>query len=186
MYLEEVYEGIATKVVLVDYAQGYRTGEFDCGLSDYNDFLCNDAPYYIQQNIVQIKLLVNKRNADVIAYMALCSDSFLLDAKERESEGLDIPFNSVPALKIGQMSVSRKYRDKPYGSFMLFLALGYMERLNDMGVGCRFLVVDADVERDPGVSRFYERNGFVFNERVNKTRSKSKSMRYDLIQDKDI
>jgi len=89
---------------------------------------------------------------------------------------------SVPALKIGQLAVSQRHRDKPYGSFMLFLALGYLKRLNNMGVGCRFLVVDADIEHNPDVPRFYEKNGFIYNERINKTRDKIKSMRYDLIQ----
>lgn len=64
---------------------------------------------------------------------------------------------------------------------MLSLALGFAEQMNDLGVGCRFIVVDADTENNPETPKFYERNGFVYNERENKNRKKSKSMRYDVL-----
>jgi len=117
--------------------------------------------------------------------MALSADSFRLDPDEKAKEGLDIPFNSVPALKIGKLACSCKHKDKPYGSFMLWLALGYAEHLNQIGVGCRFIVVDADVEYNPSTPEFYEKNRFVFNEKMNENRKNPKnlSMRLDIFQD---
>ena len=182
MYKEEEFEEISTAVFLVDYSPGYKLGEFDCGLKDYNDFITNDARIYIEQNICQVKLLLCKQTANIVAYMALNTDSFILDPEEKKKENLDIPFNSVPALKIGKLATSSSYKDKPYGSFMLSLALGYLEQLNDLGIGCRFLVVDADIEHDARVPEFYEKNGFVYNEKYQK-RGKSKSMRYDVFED---
>jgi len=164
-------------VILVDFSPGYKLGDFDCGVKDYNDFLVNDAQIYIDQYISKVKLLIDKQNADVIAYMALSADAFLLDDDEKRKEGLDIPFKSVPALKIGKLAVDVKYKDYPYGSFMLSLALGYLEQTNSMGIGCRFLVVDADVEHNPDTPRFYEINGFIYNEKY-KARTKSVSMIY--------
>jgi hypothetical protein len=47
----------------------------------------------------------------------------------------------------------------------------------------RFLTVDADVEYDPDTPRFYEKNGFVYNQHDHyKKRTDNKSMRYDLFE----
>ncbi|PKM79513.1 MAG: N-acetyltransferase [Firmicutes bacterium HGW-Firmicutes-14] len=183
---EEEFEEISKHVVLVDYSPGYKLGDFDCGIPDYNEFLVFDAPIYLAQNICQVKLLLDKQSADIIGYMALNSDSFRLDQDEKLKEGLDIPYNSVPALKIGKLAIDAKYKDKPYGSFMLWLALGFAEQLNRLGVGCRFIIVDADVEHNPETPCFYEKNGFVYNEKMNQSRKKqprSLSMRLDIFQD---
>lgn len=118
--------------------QGYRLGDFDCGIADYNDFLCSDAPYYIEQNVTQIKLLINKENADVIAYMVLCSDSFILSDKEKALVGLEIPINTLPSLKIGKLAVSQRYTGKLYGSFMLFLAWVTRNSLTSLGLDAGF------------------------------------------------
>lgn len=182
-YREEEFEKITDTVVLVDYSPGYKLGDFDCGTSDYNEFLVHDAPLYIEQNICRVKLLIDKQTADIIGYLALSSDSFNLDPEEKEKEGLNIPFNSVPALKIGKIAVSSSYKEKPYGSFLLGLTLGYAEQLNELGVGCRFIVVDADIEHNPKTPEFYELNGFIYNEKMNCNRTKSKSMRLDIFQD---
>ena len=99
-YKEEEFENILPMVELVNYSLGYRLGDFDCDSEDYNSFLSNDAKYYIQENICQVKLLINKQNGDIIAYMALNTDSFLLDPEEKEKEKLDIPFNSVPSMTV--------------------------------------------------------------------------------------
>ncbi|WP_418792153.1 GNAT family N-acetyltransferase [Phosphitispora sp. TUW77] len=171
-YREEEFENISETVVLVDYSPGYKLGDFDCGTSDYNEFLTYDAPLYIEQNLCQVKLLLDKKNADIIGYIALSSDSFVLDPDEKAKEGLKIPFNSVPALKIGKLAVSCNHKNQPYGSFLLGLALGYAEKLNAMGVGCRFIVVDADIEHNPRTPEFYKRNGFVYNEKMNHLKNK--------------
>jgi hypothetical protein len=185
-YREEEFEDILKAVVLVDYSPGYKLGDFDCGIPDYNEFLVSDAPIYIEQNICQVKLLLHKQTADIIGYMALNSDSFKLDEEEKLKEGLEIPYNSVPALKIGKLAINTKYKDKPYGSFMLWLALGFAEQLNRLGIGCRFIIVDADVEHNPETPAFYKKNGFVYNEKMNERRKKqprSLSMRLDIFQD---
>lgn len=182
-YCENEFEKISEAVVLLDYSPGYKLGDFNCGIKDYNDFLINEAPIYIEQNISRVKLLINKQSADVIAYMTLSSDSFILDQEEKKKENIDVPFSSVPALKIGKLAVSNNYKDSPYGSYMLWIALGFLAQINEIGVGCRFLVIDADVLHNPDTPRFYEKNGFVYNEKQNKGRSKNLSMRYDVFDD---
>ncbi|SHI48866.1 hypothetical protein [Desulfosporosinus lacus] len=82
-YCENEFEYILQTVVLVPYSPGYKLGDFDCGTEDYNQFLTNDAQYYVEQNISQVRLLIHKQTADLIAYMALSTDSFLLDKEEK-------------------------------------------------------------------------------------------------------
>lgn len=181
-YGENEFEYILQTVVLVPYSPGYKLGDFDCGTEDYNQFLTNDAQYYVEQSISQVRLLIHKQTADVIAYMALSTDSFLLDKEEKMKEAIEIPINSIPALKIGKLAVDFRYKDKPYGSFMLWLALGVLEQINETGVGCRFLVVDADITQNTETPSFYEKNGFVYNEKENRHRTRAISMRYDVFQ----
>jgi len=181
-YREDEFEDMLQALVLVPYSPGYKLGDFDCGIEDYNQFLTNDGQYYVEQNISQVRLLIHKQTADIIAYMALSTDSFLLDMDEKIKENIDIPINSIPALKVGKLAVDRKYKDRPYGSFMLWLALGVLEQINEVGVGCRFLVVDADITQSPETPTFYEKNGFVNNEKENMHRTRAISMRYDVFQ----
>ncbi len=114
--------------------------------------------------------------------MALNTDSFLLDDVEKKKEGLKIPFKSVPALKVGKLAIDIKYANKGYGSFLLWMALGFVEQLNESGIGCRFIVVDADVQSNSRTPEFYTKNGFVENEKMNKGRNRSVSMRYDIFE----
>jgi len=183
-YREEEFENMLQAVVLLDYSPGYRLGDFDCEVQDYNDFLVNDAPYYIEQNICQVKILLEMKTGNVIAYMTLNADSFILDQAEKEREHIEVPYKSIPALKIGKLAVDKRYRDKPYGSFMLWLAMAHLEQMNEVGIGGRFLVVDADITNNPKTPEFYEKNGFVYNEKVNeRERTDSLSMRLDIFQD---
>lgn len=95
-YREDEFEDILQTVVLVPYSPGYKLGDFNCGTKDYNEFLLNDAQYYVEQNISQVRLLIHKQTADVIAYIALSTDSFLLDKEEKEKE--DRMISHCPAL----------------------------------------------------------------------------------------
>jgi hypothetical protein len=48
---------------------------------------------------------------------------------------------------------------KYYGRYLLWLSIGLAKEINDFGVACRFLTVDADISADPSVPEFYEKNG---------------------------
>lgn len=183
------YEEIAqfTSFVRLDELdENYDLKQFDCGIEDYNNFLIHDARYYMENNISSVHLLIHNEYKDIIGYVALLTDSFLLDKDEKKRLKLNIPFNSVPALKIGKLAVSKKYqKDKyHYGSFLLELCLGKAEELNEAGIACRFLTVDADIEFNENTPKFYESNYFVRNEHKSfKNRTKSISMRYDLFNE---
>lgn len=182
MYLQdEMFAQIAKQVKLVEYDEHYRINDFDSGLADYNEFLIELARECIDQNICRVYLLINKVNADVIGYMTLSNDSIKLSDNEKEIHGLDsIPFRSVPAIKIGQLATDTKYRElcKGYGSYLIELAIGFAVKMgeSDYGTVCRFITVDVDTKNDTdeySLTHFYLKNGFEFNEQLNKNLSKS-------------
>jgi len=179
IYLES-FKRIEETAVLVDYSSGYKLEDFQCKDPDYALWLKNDAPYYIQQSISRIKLLINKQNDSVMCYMALCSDSFRLNDAEKIRMNLNIPYKSVPALKIGKLATDISYQGQSCGSYMLWLALGIADEMNSAGIACRFLTLDADITVEPNTPKFYERMGFVNNEAMNSRRTDCVSMRYDI------
>ncbi len=113
-----VFTELAQQMVLVNYSPGYKLGEFDCGITEYNNFIQNDAESLIELNFTQIKLLINKSNADVVGYIALCSDSFLVDKEEKEK--YKIPFATYPALKIGKLAINKNYSGRKIGHYLIF------------------------------------------------------------------
>jgi hypothetical protein len=100
----ESFKLIEETALFVDYSSGYKLEDFQCKDPDYALWLQNDALYYIQQNISRVKLLINKLNNDIMCYMALCSDSFRLSDEEKIRMNLNVPYKSVPALKIGKLA----------------------------------------------------------------------------------
>lgn len=69
-----------------------------------------------------------------------------------------VPYASIAALKIGKLAVNKELSDtarcKGYGSFMLELARAYAFQMNTMGVACRFITVDADIEFNADTPNF--------------------------------
>ena len=190
MYLSEIlFEDIKKQVKLVEFDENYRISDFDSGHPDYNDFLKDLANECIEENICKVYLLINKNNADIIGYITLSNDSIKLSDDEKEIHGLDsIPFRSVPALKIGQLAIDKKYREKckGYGSYLIELAIGFAAKMNESEYGTvsRFITVDVDTRNDAEdkkLTDFYIKNGFEFNEEHNRDRRKTaKSMRLDI------
>ena len=69
-----------------------------------------------------------------------------------------------------------------YGFFMLWLAFAIASDISELGIGCRFLSVDADIEHDPNTKDFYLKAGFIPNIKY-KSRTKAVSMRFDIQYD---
>lgn len=163
---------------LVDFSPGFRLGDFACEFKEYNDWITNDANIYIQNNLSRVHLLVNRQNGDIAAYMALCTDSFTIE--ERAKQKYQLPFATLPALKIGKLAVSQNYLGYGIGTYMIQLAIGMADYILK-SAGCRFITVDADVRYNSNTPEFYLKNGFVFNEHsIYSKRKDNRSMRYDL------
>lgn len=158
-------------------------GHFSNEYEEYNVFLKEDAREFEALNISRTHLLVNSKEESVLAYMSLVADGVQLSKIEKELTVLGlIPFSNFLAMKIGKLAVDYNAKQKYYGigSLMIQLARGFASNLNDNGIACRFLTIDADIEHNPNVTEFYTKNGFVPNERLSNKNRVTVSMRKDI------
>jgi hypothetical protein len=175
------YQLISEKTSLVQFNESYAIQSFDCGIEDYNNFLIHDARKYIDMGVSSIQLLIENGTDFILGYMALLTDSFFLDKAEKQRLELDIPFSSVPALKVGKLATHQARKEHHYGCYLLEIALGHAQELLENGIACRFLTLDADIEYNPETPVFYEMNGFIRNEhKMQQNRNGNISMRYDI------
>jgi GNAT superfamily N-acetyltransferase len=157
-------------------------GNFDCGITEYNDYLLRDALRSRNDHIALTWLLTERSTGKTAAYMSLIMDAIKLSFTEKEHHKLDYPFKTIPAMKIAKLAVdgsfSKKY--KGIGTFMIDSAERLAWACNSAYCAARFLTVDADIEHDKGVLSFYEKNGFVPNSELFNKNRKTVSMRKDV------
>ena len=157
---------------------------FSCQITEYNNYLFNDALRSQNDHIALTWLLQERTTGTITAYMSLIADAIKLSISEKEIHNLNYPFKTIPApaLKIAKLAVSysaqKKY--KGLGTFMVDKALALARICNNQFFACRFLTVDADIEHNATVINFYEKNGFLANAEMNNKRSKLISMRKDV------
>ena len=161
---------------------------FDSHVTEYNNFL-KIADKFYDLNISKTFLLIHKKTNELLAYMTLSADSIKLTSEEKELHEISkVPYASIPAMKVGKLAVnkegSEEVKRKGYGSFMLEMARAFAFDMNELGVACRFITVDADIEYDPNTPIFYEKNGFVENLSNKRRNAKHTiSMRKDIFAD---
>ncbi len=158
---------------------------FDSGIEEYNDFLLI-ADKFFDLNVSRTFLLLHRKTNELLAYMTLSADSIKLTGEEKEIHEIGkVPYASIPALKVGKLAVNKKISEdasrKGYGSFLLEVARYYAIEMNDLGVACRFITVDADIEYNKNTVKFYYKNGFIEN-----LSNKRKNNKYTISMRKDI
>lgn len=158
---------------------------FDSHIEEYNNFLKVAEKFY-DLNISKTFLLIHRETNELLAYMTLSADSIKLTNEEKEIHDIGkVPYASIPALKVGKLAVnkepSKKAARKGYGSFLLEMARAYAFSMNELGVACRFITVDADIEYDPDTPQFYFKNGFVEN-----LSNRSRNAKHTISMRKDI
>ena len=174
---------IEERLTLLPIGEVKSIGSFSNEYAEYDIFLKEEAQNFENLNISRTHLLIDKINECILAYMSLVTDSVQLTKNEKELLELGlIPFSTFPAMKIGKLAVDSEAKMKYHGigSLMLRLARGFTSNLNDNGIACRFLTIDADVENNPNVTEFYIKNGFVPNESLNNKNRLTISMRMDI------
>lgn len=152
---------------------------FDCGDADLNGFLVDDAISFHNKHIGKTFIITNEE--EIIGYFCLLNDKI---TKIEASNGAwkkvkklfpqDKHFNSYPAIKIGRLAVSLKYKGQGFGSQILMAiktSLIDEVSLSDF----RFLTVDANLSAVP----FYEKNGFNFLDSDDKNKH-TRLMFYDM------
>jgi len=164
--IDLIKEDIAKILVIEKLSVSNLNGSF-CVLpefEEYKAFLNIDAINYQSMFISKTYLLIEKDSRNIVAYISLASDTVALKPQEKKKFGLQkIPFLFLPALKITKLAVSKNYREKysHVGSFLIDFACDKAFNVNTDFMACRLISVDADIEHNPNVIKFYEENGFT-------------------------
>lgn len=130
--------------------------------SEYKDFLYNDALNYQELYISNTYLLIERLTRKILAYISFACDTVALNLKEKKKSSLEgIPYTFLPAFKITKLAVSNLAVDYEHiGSFLIMFACDKAFNCNNEFSACRIVSVDADIEHNPDVIKFYEKNGF--------------------------
>lgn len=146
---------------LVPLTPDYCIGAFDCGDSDLNEFLTDDAKHFLEKRIANTFILEDEGR--IVAYFCLLNDkvsrleitnSKWKRIKDSFPEGKR--FRSYPSVKIGRFAVSVDYRGRNIGSDLMNSLKELLA--SEMGRSAfRFITVDAYLSAIP----FYEKNGFM-------------------------
>jgi hypothetical protein len=180
-------EEIINTTHLVPFSKYYKLDQFDCGIPEYNQFLIDSADVFQNSGITNTQLLLDNFTGNIIGYISLCMSSVKLTDNEKCSCHLEsVPYKSVPALLLGKLAVDKNYRSKRkgYGSYLVAITRGFAAEINNNGIACRFVVVDADIQYNPNTPQFYRKNLFVPNESCGKQSHKTTfSMRLDIYND---
>ena len=145
---------------LIQLTSDYEMKPFDCGDTQLNGFLLNDARLFHEKKLATTYLICDKEK--IIGYFSLFNDKI---SKQEVSKAVwrrikklfphSKHFGSYPAVKIGRLAVSSSYRGKEFGSEIMFVIKHLLKREPGHS-SFRFLTVDAYLDAIP----FYERNGF--------------------------
>lgn len=146
---------------LVPLTSDYVISEFDCGDSDLNEFLSEDAKHFLEKRIANTFILED--DGRIAAYFCLLNDkvsrleitnSRWKKIKDSFPEGKR--FRSYPSIKIGRFAVSLNYRGRNIGSDLMD-SIKQILNTEMSRSAFRFITVDAYLSAVP----FYERNGFI-------------------------
>jgi len=152
------------------------TEKFDCGDSDLNEFLKEDALNYMKGKIAVTYLCLYE--CEVIGFYCLANDAIEVKGKPKKVlKRLGKPQRTYPAIKIGRLGIDKRFAGKGVGSRIIEITIGTALTHSD-NVGCKYLSVDAYDE--PYVIRFYEKNGFMHLK--TKKRRKKIPMYLDLLK----
>jgi GNAT superfamily N-acetyltransferase len=163
------------EIVPPDPAQ-HSIADFDCGHADLNDYIKNYCARQADQRLAYTKVALYQNN--LVGYITLLSDSIILHESERKwFIERKFTVRHVAALKIGRLGTDNRYKGQGIGTALMKYAVGVAFRLNELGVGCRFLTLDSD----KGAMTFYESLGFVYSQHRDYKKKDYPNMHYDLI-----
>src|SRR3954470_13717066 len=120
--------------------EGPVTDRFDCGEKDQNEFLLQRA-WREQQDGWSFTHLAYVGGM-LAGYVTLANDAIELSVDERLES---TPSATVPALKVAQFAVDKRFQGHRVGEKLLVLALWHAQQTSQgtaLGAGCRLLTLD--------------------------------------------
>ena len=145
---------------VVQLTSDYEMKPFDCGDTELNGFLLNEAKAFSKNRLANTFLICD--GDVIIGYFSLFNDKI---SKQEVSKAVwrkikklfphSKHFGSYPAVKIGRFAIALQYRNCGMGRKMM-VVLQYRLKKEISSSTFRVLTVNAYLEAIP----FYERNGF--------------------------
>lgn len=137
---------------------------FNCGNTDLNGFLFDDAKNYANQLLATTFIIQSE--TETVAYFNYLNDkishteignkkTFLDRISSILAQGKD-GYTSYPAVKIGRLAVSQNFKGNGYGRDILNFTKALF--VDNNRTGCKFITVDAYRES----LDFYLKNGFKY------------------------
>ena len=146
---------------IVPLTLDYKLTSFDCGDSDLNEFLLEDAKHFLEKRIANTYILEDNQN--IAAYFCLLNDKVSRQEitnshwKEiKDSFPETKRFRSYPTIKIGRFAVANEYQEKHVGSDLMD-KLKILLKKEVSRSAFRYITVDAYISAIP----FYAKNGFT-------------------------
>jgi len=144
----------------IKYFQRINKKHKICNFSTNNlelkKFLLEDA-LDNQKKLLSVTYLWFNENNEILTYITLLNDRInLVEKLHNKFKNQGVHYKSLPALKIGRLCVSEKYKKKGLGSLLINFAIDKASLIFNNASGCRFLTVDA---KDDSV-QFYKKQGF--------------------------
>lgn len=162
-----------SKVKVVRLSKIYDLAKFDCGETDLNEFIKQDALKYEQSRLATTYLLIYEDK--FVGFFSLVNDSIRLMEDEKDDKEFPENLSDFPATKIARLAVDKEWKKKKFGTLMINLVIGIT--LECKHCASRFITVDSL----PESVKFYEINGFIRNQHSRYTKKDDFiSMRFDL------
>ena len=154
---------------------------------DLVDFLIDDAFDNQEKNISTTYLWFLREKKELVGYVTILTDSISLNQQlKREFVMKNIPYKSLPALKIGRLCIDNNFLKKGIGRIMLSFVYSRIILINKTA-GCRFITLDAKRNPDNKLDsmHFYKKMGFsVLRERTKGTTSMYKDLNIIIAEQK--
>jgi len=122
---------------------------------DMLNFLKEEA-FEDQEKGLSKTYLFTDENGKLVAYLSLCNDAIRLEFDERDD--MNLPYTTIPAVKVARLAVSTDYQGKGIGKEALSFAI-YVSQMVREYSGVVFITLDCYEHR---VS-YYENFGFERN-----------------------
>ncbi len=131
---------------------------FDCGVPILNSYLQQYARQDLERGVATPYVLVPSTNSvEVAGFYTLTATAVKLTELPTETIKKLPKYPLVPAILLGRLAISLKYRGKGLGEYVLIDALKRSLEASRV-VGSAAVIVDA---KDSAGVRFYERYGFT-------------------------
>ena len=146
---------------IVPLTSDYNVTGFDCGDSDLNEFILEDAKHFLEKRIANTFILEDE--GKIAAYFCLLNDKVSRQEitnsrwrKIKDSFPESKRFRSYPTIKFGRFAVSLDYRNRSVGTDLM-KSLKLILKNESTRSAFRYITVDAYLSAVP----FYLKNGFV-------------------------